>query len=238
MSVPTMDVVSRRLSALVAERDGEWSGLPMPIEQHKLTIEPKNPWKDKVAELEQALYPKPADETTPDGATLINQWYSQTRRRNVLIWREPDGRLDWGLGQHDTSVKDLAAWGTLAAAQVWNFEAECTAVEKLATLIKPHLFEAYVMTGTFLERSARSGVSYIFRRCRPTLALRPAKGGAYMRVLCALCLHPIGYYEGTWAGSMVPTDEAIAHLLLMRGDEPLYWRRANQHPAWSPLAGI
>lgn len=66
--------------------------------------------------------------------------------------------------------------------------------------------------------------------------MRPA--GDAMQILAALCLHPIGFYQGTWAGSMVPTDEVIAHLLLMRGDEPLYWRRANQHPAWSPLAGL
>lgn len=232
----TWDVVARRVGQLVAERDGEWSGLPMPIERHRLTIESKNPWRDRVAELERAIYPvdAPPDD---DGATVINQWYSRSQRCTVLMWREADGRVCAGRCDYDTSVKETAAWGTLAASQVWNFEAECMAMDKLATLLRPHLFEMYVMTGTFLETSARSGVSYIFRRCRPTLALRPTKGD-YMRILCALCLHPIGYYEGTWAGSMVPTDEVIAHLLLMRGDEPMFWRRANQHPAWSPLAGI
>jgi len=236
MSLPTWDVVSRRASQLLAERDGEWSGLPMPIAEHRLTIETKNPWRDKIADLEQACYPtvEPDDE----GATLVNQWYSKSQRCNVLVWREADGRVFGGRGDHDTTVKENAAWGTIAAAQVWNFEAECTAVDKLATLVKPHLFELYVMTGTLIETSQRSAVSYLFRRCKPTLAIRPAKGGAAMRCIAALCLHPIGYYEGTWAGSMVPTDEVIAHLLLMRGDEPLYWRRSNQHPAWSPLAGI
>lgn len=237
MSVPTWDVISRRLSTLVADRDGEWSGLPIPIERHKLTIEPKNPWRDKVAELEHALYP--ANQAPDDeGVSFINQWYSRSQRCKVLIWRERNGRVCAGTCDHDVNVKETAAWGIFGASQVWNFEAECTAMEKLATLLKPHMFKMYVMTGALIETSARSGVSYIFRRCRPTLALRLATSGSYMRILCALCLHPIGYYEGTWAGSMVPTDEVIAHLLLMRGDEPLYWRRANQHPVWSPLAGI
>ena len=228
--------LSRGIGQFVAERDGEWSGLPMPIEEHRLTIEPKNPWKDTVAALERDLYPRPAED--PDGATHINQWYSKSQRCHIVVWREADGAVRAGRADHDTAVKERAAWGTIAASRVWNFEAECTAVDKLATLVKPHLFEMYVMTGTLIETSPRSQVSYIFRRCKPTLALRPAKGGAYMRMIAALCLHPIGYYEGTWAGSMVPTDEVIAHLLLMRGDEPMYWRRANQHPAWSPLAGI
>lgn len=228
--------LSQRIGHLVAERDGEWSGIPMPIKGQRLTVEPKNPWKDKLRALEQDIDPEIADES--DGATLINQWYSRSQRCNVVMWREADGRVLCGRADHDTTVKERAAWGTIAASQVWNFEAECTALDKLATLVKSHLFEMYVMTGTLIETSARSQVSYIFRRCRPTLALRPSQDGSYMRVIAALCLHPIGFYEGTWAGSMVPSDELIAHLLLMRGDEPMYWRRANQHPAWSPLAGI
>lgn len=233
----TWGQVSERIARLVADRDGEWSGIPMPIAGQRLTIEPRNPWRDKIAMLDRDVNPGHADEDD-DGAVLINRWYSRSQRCEVLMWRERDGRICCGRSDHDTTVKEKAAWGTIAASQVWNFEAECTAVDKLATLIKPHLFEMYVMTGTLLETSRRSQVSYIFRRCRPTLALRPAQDDNYMRCIAALCLHPIGYYEGTWAGSMVPTDELISHLLLMRGDEPMYWRRANQHPAWSPLAGI
>lgn len=234
--LPTWDVVSRNVSRLLAERDGEWSGLPIPIEEHTLTIESKNPWRDKVAELERSLYPQ--REAEDDGVTLVNAWYSRSRRCQVRVWREAGGRVCWDHSDYDTTIKGMAVWGTIAASQVWNFEAECTAVDKLATLVTPHLFESYVMTGMLLETSRRSAVTYVFRRCKPTLALRPARVGDHMSIIAALCLHPIGYYEGTWAGSMVPTDELIAHLLLMRGDEPLYWRRANQHPAWSPLAGI
>jgi hypothetical protein len=37
---------------------------------------------------------------------------------------------------------------------------------------------------------------------------------------------------------MCPTDEVIAHLLLMRGSEEKYWANANQHPIDHPAAGV
>jgi hypothetical protein len=74
------------------------------------------------------------------------------------------------------------------------------------------------------------------RRLKPTIALSGATGE--IKALCGLCLHPIGFYNGTWAGCMVPTDEVIAHLMLMRGDESDFWRQANQHPAWRAESGL
>ncbi len=57
-------------------------------------------------------------------------------------------------------------------------------------------------------------------------------------VLCALCLHPIGYYGDTWAGVMCPTDEVILYLLMKRGSEEKYWANANQHPVGHSAAGF
>jgi hypothetical protein len=37
---------------------------------------------------------------------------------------------------------------------------------------------------------------------------------------------------------MCPTDDVIAHLALMRGDEAMFWRRCNQHPPYRPEAGL
>jgi hypothetical protein len=37
---------------------------------------------------------------------------------------------------------------------------------------------------------------------------------------------------------MVPTDDVIAHLLFMRGDEAGYWGQANHHSASAPEAGL
>lgn len=59
-----------------------------------------------------------------------------------------------------------------------------------------------------------------------------------MRILCCLCMRPIAYYADSWAGAMCPTDDVIAHLALMRGDEAMFWRRCNQHPPYRPEAGL
>ena len=40
------------------------------------------------------------------------------------------------------------------------------------------------------------------------------------------------------SGALRPTDDVIAHLLMMRGDEPMFWRRANQHEAWEVESGL
>lgn len=40
------------------------------------------------------------------------------------------------------------------------------------------------------------------------------------------------------AGAMCPTDDVIAHLMLMRGDEVDFWHRSNQHPAHRHEAGL
>ena len=37
---------------------------------------------------------------------------------------------------------------------------------------------------------------------------------------------------------MCPTDEVIAHLLMMRGSEEKFWANANQHPIDHPNAGV
>ena len=94
----------------------------------------------------------------------------------------------------------------------------------------------YLLTGHFAEICKRSGLTYLFRKGRPTIALRRDEHFSY--ALCALCLNPIGYHGDTWAGVMCPTDEVIAHLLMMRGSEEKYWANANQHPIDRPAAGV
>jgi hypothetical protein len=51
-------------------------------------------------------------------------------------------------------------------------------------------------------------------------------------------MHPLGYYGRSWAGCMVPTDDVIAHLLFMRGDEARFWGQCNHHEPWRPEAGL
>jgi hypothetical protein len=131
--------------------------------------------------------------------------------------------------------------GTMGVFDAWDMEAEEMAMEKLHELINDRMYDMYRMTGAFMEQSERSRVTYLFRRSRPTLALSATDLSAEdkpMACLAALCMHPIGYYERTWAGVMCPTDDVIAHLLLMRGDERKFWAQSNQHSLHMVEAGI
>jgi hypothetical protein len=113
------------------------------------------------------------------------------------------------------------------------------ALESLRSRIGEPQFDSYVLSGIFSEMSPRSGVYYFFRKGRPTLAVtfhgRNANNG---RVLAALCLHPMGYYSGSHVGLMTPTDEVIAHLLLMRADEHKFWAKSGQWSASDTRSGI
>lgn len=218
---------TRDYLAAMAEYADEFAGIPMPLENSHLVIEPRH----KLAEL---LNRRGEDENP--GITVHNTFWSRRLRTEVCIWREADGSLKWGpLAPSNHLAMDLATMGCSVA---WSIEAEAKAVQMLAGLVGHVAFRYYLLTGMFLETSKRSGVTYLFRKLRPTIALRPSKSGGDMRILAALCAHPIGYYEGTWAGSMTPTDDVIAHLLMMRADEHFFWRRCNQHAPWRHEAGM
>lgn len=238
----TYQELNRRVGRLFAEERGEWCGVPMPMPGFRLTIEDRNPWRPMVAELQDTIQDTPpvdggrvcsSDETRWHP---VNTWWSTRLRQTVGIARHEDGRYASFGGTYDFAVKGEFLIKTLGVSNVWPLDAEVQAMETLAEHLdgRPHLFEMYVVTGTFIETSKRSGLTYVFRRCKPTLVYNAHA----QRFLCALCLHPIGYYEQTHAGSMVPTDDVIAHLLMMRADELLLWRRATQHPIDRPEAGL
>lgn len=239
---PTWDMVSAAVSRLLFEKHGEWCGLPLPVAGFQLQIEAKNPWTAKVRALEQALAneaagrPLDAAPEAPEAGdvTLVNEWWSNRLGRYVLLVRE--GGKTVPLFHRVSKARRLL--DLMRISEVWNVDAEVAALQRLRELVRPHLWDAYFLTGAFLETSPRSGLTYCFRRCRPTLVFRVQEDADRSVILCALCLHAIGYYQDTWAGSLVPTDEVISHLLLMRGDEALYWRRANQHPPHVPEAGL
>jgi hypothetical protein len=219
--------VRNNLRSLASLRD-QWCGLPMPLEDSDLTVDPRYPL---------AHVFKPKEQVTDEYDTackMRNTFYSHHKRRDILIWSEADGKIEWGTsgGVHHFT-QDLE---TMGASVAWGIEQESAAIQLLATMIPHHAFKKYLLTGMFLERSERSGVFYVFRRLKPTVATSGATGD--MKIIAVLCMHPIAYYSGTWAGAMCPTDDVIAHLSLMRGDEALYWRRCNQHPAYRPEAGL
>ena len=216
----------------LARERGDWAGIPMPLEGLPLVVEPKFPKAEELASIGRE---NEKEEPLPDGVRERNCFWSLIRKSHIVIWEEPDGRILWGPYEGANRV-DMAVM-TMHAADAWGIEQESRAVQLLGTLVRHHQLKKYLLTGMFMETSQRSGVTYIFRRLRPTIALRHGEG-IKTRVLAALCLHPIAYYRGTWAGGMCPTDDVVAALMLMRGDEHLYWRRANQHAPWAPEAGL
>lgn len=247
--LPTYAEASRRINAWLAHTGQEWAGIPMPIPDLKLTIEPKNPWKAKIEAVEAACHDeetaglrKKSDRrficNADDGDWLVkNTWWSERLRRHVGIAASLTPPVRYRaiyLEAHDYVRRFDFLIDTMRASTAWTVDTEMTAIEKLGDLIPVHLWDAYVTTGAFLESSKRSGLTYVFRRCRPTIAFNSHS----QKIVACLCLHPIGYYEDSYAGSMCPTDDVLAHLMLMRGDEAMFWRRANQHQPEHPEAGL
>lgn len=233
MSVTWADV--REALRHCAEEKREWAGMPIPVPGLRLVLEKSYPYPA----MNGMALDLPEEKEEPLGFRVVNSWRSGSRRCHVYIIEEPDGHREKVLVP-DGSVMGRIRYAMhtlgVASSGAWSMVAEAEAQEKLLHHVGRHKFQQYMLSGTFLETSPRSGVTYVFRRLRPTLALRP--WGDDMKVLCALCLHPLGYYERSHAGVMVPTDCVLAHLLLMRWDEHHFWRKANQHRPWDEEAGI
>lgn len=234
----------KAMARFSSEAHGEWAGAPIPCARAPLILEPRYPFTglhglklDDGGTLERVdVAARPASADWPE---LRNHWYSYHRGGHVYVYRHDNGKsrclvIPEGAGRRLRFWIDTLG---VAASQAWDVKTEARACEKLASLVTPHAMNCYTLSGSFLETSRRSGVTYLFRKLRPTLALRPDRS-RNMEVISVLCLHPLGYYGGTWAGVMCPTDDVVAHLVLMRGDEHGFWRKANHHEMWMATAGI
>ncbi len=232
-----------------AQLSGEWAGYPMPVDGMSMEIHPSYPFatglRHKFHPDEQPdpsiwLRDRDVRQDVREDVQLRNSWRSHLDGRPIVIWRKGDKfqfRRSF-LINHARMILD-----TLGAARAWDIAAEQRALEALRHHVSEWAFNCYSLTGTFLESSKKSGVIYMFRRLRPTIAMtsRPDYwhgGNTDVRILTCLCAHPIGWYHGTWAGAMVPTDDVISHLLIMRADEHLLWKQCHHIPALSPEAGL
>lgn len=210
----------------------------MPMDGQRLVIEPSFPKAQELMSIGLARSGDAPDEAD-DGWRERNRWFSHKDRCDIILM-EREGRISWGrLPAFHHLTHDLQ---TLGCSDAWGIEQEQRALQLLGTMLRHRAFKQYLLTGMFLEKSPRSGVTYLFRRLKPTVALAARPGladrGGGMRILASLCMHPIAYYAGSWAGAMCPTDDVIAHLALMRADERLFWARCNQHPPYRPEAGL
>lgn len=218
------------LAMLGSERE-HWAGIPMPLEGMPLVVHPRYPLATELMALGRKS--EPGDDEIEAQYKIRNQFWC-TRYRSMVVVFEHDGKIGHGILPGANHATQLLL--TLGASDAWGIAQEARALQLLGTLVKHHTFKHYLLTGMFLESSERSGLTYVFRKLRPTLALRERNGR--MIVLAALCGHPIAHYSGSWAGAMCPTDDVIAALMLMRGDEHMFWRRSNQHHPSRPEAGI
>ena len=242
-SLISLHSIERGLRRISKER-GEWAGIPMPLSGEDLVIDPSYKFAEALMSI-KAARPEDPDRNSvgrefrcvideEDQPRERNRFWSWKWRMDVVIY-ESKGKIRWTLS-NDTNNRSGLEMTTLGCSDAWSLETELRALETLRGLIAHRQFRQYFLTGSFLETSKRSGIKYMFRKLRPTLAISEWK--ERQKIIAALCLHPIGYYSGSWAGAMTPTDDVLAHLMMMRGDEKLFWRRANQHPAHSQSAGI
>lgn len=214
----------------VGRMRSEWAGIPLSLSGERLVIEPRYPFAG-IANI--------GDDPEDDGPKdwkVRNTFWSTWRRMQVVIFEEADGRVTHSFMPGMSGVQKQLQ--TLGCSDAWGIEQESKAVHTLGTLVTHRQFKQYMLKGSFIERSKRTGLYYLFRRLRPTIVINAADGARDSQVRCTLCLHPIGYYADSWAGAMCPTDDVIAHLMMMRGDEPMFWRKANQHPPHRPEAGL
>jgi hypothetical protein len=240
---PTATVTWEDLRAFcnqAAIEKGEWGGAPMPVDHVRLRMEPRYPFKGLNGKKFSSPEDKPAVRPEETDFTVLNQWRVAHRGVDVVVCREANGKITKcfmpaGAGRRFDFLMNTLG---VAAGKVWDTRLEARALEKLASLITPHAYSCYVLSGTFLETSRRSGVTYVFRKLRPTVALRGDPKTQHVRPLAVLCMHPLGYYEESWAGVMCPTDDVVAHLILMRGDEHRFWKKSNHHDITDPAAGI
>lgn len=218
----------------------EWAGIPVPLEDLSLEVEPSYPFA-KVFEVTHRKREIAEGELDPDTLTTRNRFWSRRWRAWVSIVQDQEGNIFAAMHRGSSTQCDKLM-NTLGAADAWSLDQEFKALKLARSVLSDRQFKQYLLTGMFLETSPRSQLVYLFRKLRPTLALRTCKTlgskEGEVRILTALCMHPVAYYSDSWAGALCPTDDVIAHLMLMRGDEPMFWRRCNQHPVVRPEAGV
>lgn len=163
--------------------------------------------------------------------TLSRPWRGQWGF--VEIWRNRrTGMFEKDFHERDPWVSRLNFTTRTVAAHLayGNMEAELKARQKLEGMLSVKQMKSWVLTESFYEKG-RSGMVYFLRKNRPTIACRTdstSKEDGGVIPICALCLHAIGGISNSGAGVLPPSDDLITHLAMIRANEHLFWRKANQ----------
>jgi hypothetical protein len=232
---------------LIAEEHGFLSGVPIPITgdgQPDLVMAEGVPLAEifhmnqqhRRAQREHAT--EMAGELVRSRIPVRNSW-RVLGDKTVCVVDTTEGPMVWPQYDAGMRLRKLVRGVEVRHHAHQRAEAEMRALQSLRTRISEGQYDSYVLSGLFPERSKRSDVWYYFRKGLPTLAVSfHGKHADSGKVLAALCLHPMGYYQGTHVGLMTPTDEVIAHLLMMRSDERRYWAKSGQWAASDPRSGV
>lgn len=171
---------------------------------------------------------------------IQRRWFwSEYLATNVSFWENKStGKCKMKIHNRadDSSHKLELYVNTYAASKAYTLESELKAMEKLRGHVTDNQYLSYVTTGTIMERSKKTGLVYIFRKMRPTIVFRDCDHKK--KIVGILCMHSQGYYGMSWAGTLPPTDDVIVHILFMRSDERMYWKKSNQHKPKSAEANF
>jgi len=174
---------------------------------------------------------------TQDEPYVVNAW--KTTPKTIYVGKYSKGAVVEK--RNDSRERlDMILASMVCQAGAVDPMAEIRAMGALSKRVNRNQFDSYLLAGAFPETSKKSGVTYIFRKGLPTLAMRMEKveGGEKRHFLAALCSHPLAWFEGTHVGAYPPSDEVLANLLAVRADEAKFWAKSVQHSLDDPLSGI
>ncbi len=226
----------------VAEAHGYPMGIPMPDMDLAEQFISANltPLGAVLQHNQQQLHTEMAGQAEKQGLRVRNSW-TRLGDEEVVVVEEASSGQSASMRVPMAGVRLRKLLDTaMVRTKLMNLtaEAELRAMDALKEKISAQQWKSYVLNGMFPESSKRSGVFYFFRKGFPTLAASFSDRYPGGHILAALCLHPFGYYAGTFCGSMTPTDEVIAHLLLMRADEHGFWKKSGQWSATDGRSGL
>ncbi len=232
----------------LVERLGIHCGLPQGIGENHITTT-----YEPLAQLLKDLNPKRGEEEKLESVVdsagsewkLGNHWRVSRQWRGhfgraIILKRYEGEKLKCRLAflpKQPSHLRLDMIMGTLACRTTYALgESEKQAQKRLFRELDERQRNQYITSDSFAE-TGRSGVMYVIRKSRPTIAIRKELDGGGA-ALCTLCLHPVAYYTATWAGVLPPSDEALTHLLMIRQSEHFYWRKANQIPLDEETSGV
>lgn len=221
-------------------------GMPQGVGEAHITTKFK-----PLANLLKTLNPTTLDEqesdvfTDDDGITwkVRKNWepalqWKGSFGRAIILENQDNKKCSLVFSPHKPAHRRLEIMmATLGCRSRFAFkEPELKAQQRLFKELSDSQQGQYITSDAFAE-VGKSGIIYVLRKSKPTVAIREQEDGSG-GALCALCLHPVAYYTATWAGVLPPSDEVLAHLLMIRHSERFYWRKANQIPLEYDTSGV